>query len=277
MVSGIHFLPEFPPEDLGWKSLATNISDIASMGGLPTMALVTLAIPACLNLEWLLGWYRGMGECARTYNVNVCGGDIVRTLQDVAITVSLSGEVEAERMVTRSGVCVGDRLIVTGCLGDSAGGLALHQAGVPGFASLLKTHLQPQPRVTEARLASCSCQVHGMLDLSDGLGGDLRHLCEASGVGARVDSASIPISAELRRAAIHLKQSALQFAIRGGEDYELLLAVSPASVQPTLDAIASAGRISGTVIGTILPASAGVLLITEDGAEWELDRSFTHF
>jgi thiamine-monophosphate kinase len=116
-----------------------------------------------------------------------------------------------------------------------------------------------------------------MLDLSDGLGGDLRHLCEASGVGARVDSASIPISAELRRAAIHLKQSALQFAIRGGEDYELLLAVSPASVQPTLDAIASAGRISGTVIGTILPASAGVLLITEDGAEWELDRSFTHF
>lgn len=277
MVWGVHFLPDLPPEKLGWKSLASNISDIASMGALPTIALVTLAVPSTLPLDWLLAWYRGMAACAKEYNTAIIGGDIVRTFSDTAITVSLAGEVEPENLIRRDGAMPGDVIIVTGTPGESAAGLALIESGQTKPAALLQAHLEPRPRLTEGRALALSHTVHAMMDVSDGPAGDLQRLCHSSGVDARVDAASLPLSHALREAAALLGHDPFQWALSGGEDYELMLCVPPEAADGALAAIASCGNVRGTIIGEILPLAEGINLCTPQGQLVPLRGGFTHF
>ena len=277
MVSGTHFLMEMPPEDLGWKSLASNISDIAGMGGLPTVALVTIAVPPDLRLDWLMGWYRGMAECARTYNVAMSGGDVVRTSADTCITISLCGEVEADRPVTRSGARAGDIIIITGSPGESAAGLALWQAHEQPSNRLLQAHLRPMPRVREARAAIAAGGVTAMMDLSDGVGGDIRHVCRASRVGARIDARAIPIGDDLREAAAQLRRDPLEWMISGGEDYELLLFVEPGSAQTVLAEIQAEAGTPATIIGEAVDPEKGITIRLPSGGDEPLGGGFQHF
>ena len=201
LVEEVHFVGSDRPAAIGWKGLAVNVSDVAAMGGVPRYAVVSLGLPRSTPVRFVDGLYEGLRRCADRFGVNLVGGDTDRS-QKVVMDVAILGEVEKDRVVYRSGAKVGDDLFVTGRLGNS-------------FRS--GRHLKFIPRVKEARALGELTRIHAMMDLSDGLGPDLLRLCEASGVAAVLEAAAIP-----RRAGASLSQ-----ALTEGEDFELLMAVSP--------------------------------------------------
>ena len=199
VIEGIHFLPDTDPQWVGWKAMCRSISDVASMGGLPLDALVTVAIRADADFEWLKKLYRGLRKAASVYRVNLVGGETAKSPGPVFLSVSLTGTAESGKYVSRSGGKKGDCLFVTGKLGGSIGG----------------KHLRFSPRVKEARWLVSRFPIHAMMDLSDGLGSDLPRLAAASGLGFEVDLGDLPLS----------KGCSAENALRDGEDYELLFAV----------------------------------------------------
>ena len=199
VVEGIHFLPETPARKVGWKALCRAISDIAAMGGDPLDAVITVAIPPDRELVWLTDLYAGLNQAAAKYGVNLVGGETSRSPGSVFVSVALTGKVEKERLVTRAGGKIGDRLYVTGKLGGSLQG----------------KHLSFEPRLAEARWLTQNFKLHAMIDLSDGLGSDLPRLAKASGAGFEIDLSALP-----RNEGCSEEQ-----AISDGEDYELLFAV----------------------------------------------------
>ncbi len=205
VLEGVHFLGSDAPDRVGWKALGRAISDVAACGGQPESALVTVAVPGDRDVAWLEGLYAGIGRAASAYGVSVVGGETARSRAGVFVSVALTGRVEAERLVLRSGGRVGDVLFVTGRLGGS-------------FAS--GRHLDFEPRVAEARWLTENFRVRAMMDLSDGLGSDLPRLARASGVGFRLERGAVPCSVGCSVAA----------AISDGEDYELMLAVGDEDV-----------------------------------------------
>ncbi len=201
VVEGVHFTATSPPGLVGWKAMARPMSDFAAMSGVPQFALVTLIVPAKKTLAWTKNLYRGLEKAARTFQVAIVGGETSSSNGPAVISVSLSGFVEKNRWVGRSGGKAGDELLVTGRLGGSLGG----------------KHLKFTPRIEEARWLTKNFPVHAMMDLSDGLGADLPRLARASGVGFEVDENLLP-----RNRGCTVTQ-----ALNDGEDYELLFAVSP--------------------------------------------------
>ncbi len=198
VVEGIHFESKAPPGQVGWKALCRAISDVASMGGEPQHGLITLGLSADTSVAWVKKLYGGIARAAAHYNVDIVGGETVRTTGPLFITVSLTGRVERRKALLRSGARAGDAILVTGCLGGS----------IKGW------HLKFQPRVAEGRWLGQSGLVHAMMDLSDGLAADLPRMAQSSGVFHRIFLKSVPI----RRGAT------LQGAMQDGEDYELLVA-----------------------------------------------------
>lgn len=223
MVEGVHFLPGTPWEDVGWKAIATNISDIAAMGGWPRYAFVTLCLPPETDVQAMEQLYEGLGAYARMCATRVIGGDIVRS-KELAITVAVIGRAEVLEgeplLLRRDAAKPGDLIAVTGTLGDSAGGLRQLHEGGPPTGKLPKRHLRPAARLAEGVIA-VQAGVRCGIDVSDGLLQDVGHICERSKVGAVVHAASVPISDELRAA---YPDNALELACTGGEDYELVLA-----------------------------------------------------
>ena len=205
-VEGVHFLIDrTPPELIGHKTLAVNISDIAAMGGVPRYALVSLGLPPETPVEFVDGLYSGLRAEAEKFGVDVVGGNLAKA-KEIFIDITLLGEIEADRVVYRGGARVGDRIIVTGWPGESAGGLALlldPTLRVDGHVAerLLARHRQPTPRVEAGRAVGTTRAATAMIDVSDGLVGDLGHIREASGVGAVLWSDLLPISAQLGRSA----------------------------------------------------------------------------
>jgi len=222
MVQDIHFTLETATwEEIGWKSLAINISDIAAMGGLPHYALVALALPDDTEAEDVANLYRGIMEIARQYQVAIVGGNISRAPQ-VSVTITVLGSSPDNKMLKRSTAKVGDTIAVTGYAGSAAAGLEMLKKKLkfrPKINSYLRNaFLHPAPRVEEGRLLV----KHGIttaIDTSDGLLADLRHICEASGVSAKVITDLIPINDMVKAS---FKEKALEMALGGGEDYELL-------------------------------------------------------
>lgn len=208
LVEGVHFLKQSRADGVGWKALAVNVSDIAAMGGLPRHAVVSLGLPPSTPVAWVDGLYRGLRRCARRFKVNLVGGDTDRS-EKIIVDVAILGEVEKLRAVRRDGAEPGDILLVTGRLGGAV------RSG---------RHLRFTPRVLEARALAARAPIHAMLDLSDGLGPDLTRLCEASKVSAEVEAAAIPRS----------RGATLAQALTDGEDFELLMAVSPRDAQRLL-------------------------------------------
>lgn len=199
LVENVHFLREAEPHRVGWKALGRAISDIAAMGGEPRHALITIAVPRTLPVEWLDGLYAGLKRAAKKFGVGIVGGETVRSPGPIFINVSLTGEVERSECVRRSGGKPGDRLYVTGWLGGSIAG----------------KHLDFTPRLAEARWLVSQWNIHAMMDLSDGLGADLPRLAEASGCSFHLEMEALPCTA----------QCSPEQALTDGEDYELLFAL----------------------------------------------------
>jgi thiamine-monophosphate kinase len=233
LVEGVHFrLETNPPFRLGKKCLAVNLSDIAAMGGIPRFAFLNLGLPRPVPRGFLSPFIKGLKEEAEKFDLALAGGDTHQSPQGIAIGLTVIGEA-AENPAYRSGAKVGDRLYVSGTLGQSAAGFRLltkfHKQPAllrpRRLRELIKAHQDPEPQVALGHFLVRQRLVRAMIDLSDGLATDLRHICRASGVGALLDADQIPLSPALRTAADLLKTAPLQLALTGGEDYQLLFSV----------------------------------------------------
>lgn len=249
-VENRHFIRGLlPPEDIGWRIATANVSDIAASGGRPTAALVSLGVPAAVPEPELERIYDGLAEAARSYGFDVLGGN-VSGASELFIDVFMVGR--AKRFLPRSGAEPGDLVVVSGTLGDSAAGLeALKRGGGAALEQpLVRRHRRPRARLdlsqTLGRIA------HACTDISDGLSSELNHLAEASGMCLSIERDRIPLSEELRRHAADAGRDPVDYALSGGEDYELLFTVP----RGALSALGGAGtRILGEVT-----AGKGVLL-----------------
>ena len=278
LIEEVHFRKEWSrPEDLGWKALAVNVSDLGAMGARPLGCLVTLALPGAMPVRWVDRLYAGLAECAAAYGCPVVGGDTVRAPQHLALSVAAFGAVPEGKQVTRSGARVGDLLCVTGVLGESGGGLALLRAGRKErrFAAPIRCHVRPEPPVTAGVALAERGLATAMLDLSDGLASDLQHLCRASGVGARTEAERLPISDTARQAAKALGVDPVRWALHSGEDYELLFTVPRERFAEVPPALAPLG-VTATIVGEI--TQRGVRLVDAAGAAHPLrPEGFVHF
>lgn len=231
LVEGTHFLmDDISAFRLGWKSAAVNISDIAAMGGKPTATFLSLGLPKGMSQEWWEEFIEGYKAISERFGCPLLGGDTTSSKDRLCINVTVLGEAPSGHVHRRSDAKPGDLVCVTGTLGDSAGGLQVILNGVERDAlaeELVRKHYEPMPRVSEG-LALAGA--HAMMDISDGIGSDLRHILKASGVGAEVDIAALPFSRELREVCARHGWDATSLAISGGEDYELLFTIGPDEV-----------------------------------------------
>jgi len=261
-----------PPRLLGRKSINVSLSDIAAMGGRPLHAVLGLALPGDLDEAWLSAFLAGFRDASRDACVALVGGDISRARQ-IVISVTVTGE--AKTFVGRGGARPGDRIFVSGTLGDAAQGLQLLEKGFrPGkdraAGRLLKAFLDPEPRLELGAFLARRKLASALIDVSDGLSVDLAHICEESGVGASVELGRIPVSKELRRSS----KRPLDLALNGGEDFELLFMVRPRNV-PRLRRVAKRFKI--TAIGRIT-AGRKILAVDSAGKKKPLQvRGYEHF
>ncbi len=274
LVSGIHFLPDIDPRDLGYKALAVNLSDLAAMGADPAWLTLAITLPE-VHESWLEAFSDSLFEQLEYYDMQLIGGDTTRG--PLAMTLGIHGLVPAGRALKRSGARPGDWIYVTGTPGDSAAGLAILQDRLVvkdsvQAAYLKKRHLRPTPRILHGQalrdLASSA------IDLSDGLISDLGHILKASKCGARVDLDALPYSEAIK--ANVSAELALQWALSGGEDYELCFTV-PEINRGALDVAIGNLGIPFTCIGQVAPESEG-LQFMQNGKSVTLDlKGYDHF
>lgn len=270
LVERIHFRRDWSDAySIGWKTAAVNLSDLAAMGAKPTYAFLSLAFTTNETVENLDRLYDGFADCLHRYGAKLAGGDTNASKEDLVLSATLLGTVAHGQALTRSGARLGDLLLVTGTLGNSAMGLALlSQHDVVRAEKISKEmvsiHRRPQPRIIAAQAAAATGKVRAAMDISDGLAGDLKKLCAASGVGARVETSRLPISDEMRHAAIKMGKDPVTVALEGGEDYELLLVVSPADLDTVTSAIEGAGT-AVCVVGEVL--KNGMRVIAPNGQD----------
>ena len=222
VVQGVHFQASDSPRSVGHKALARCLSDIAAMAGTPAAALITIAMPADFDVAFLDGLYAGLNTLAQRYDVAIAGGETTTNPERLLVSVTLLGWVPRGKAVLRSGARSGDAIFVTGELGGSFAG----------------KHLEFEPRLIEAQWLVQRFAIHCMIDLSDGLAGDLPHILAASGAGAELLGTAIPISRQARQTAklSASAKSSLAAALTDGEDFELLFTVASEDAVPLLDA-----------------------------------------
>ena len=279
LVAGVHFFADDPPGAIARKALRVNLSDLAAKGAEPVGFLLNLALPGDWTASWLAAFAGGLGEDAAHYACPLLGGDTVKTPGPLTLAITALGAVEPGRMPPRFGVMAGDRLYVTGSIGDAALGLRqrLGQGPVLDEADrnhLLERYLLPQPRLALA-LAMARYANAGM-DVSDGLVGDLTKMLRVSGVTARVNLARLPLSAAAA-AAVAADPALFEIAATGGDDYELLAAVAPESCDAFEAAAATAG-VAATLIGEAFAGLEPPHFLGRDGREMAFQSgSFSHF
>jgi thiamine-monophosphate kinase len=286
LVEGVHFKLDWTgARDLGWKTLAVNLSDLAAMGARPVAALLSLAAPKTLGVEWLDEFYGGLDECARAFGCAVAGGDTTRSPGPLFVSACAIGEILGAPLL-RSGARAGDALIATGTLGDSRGGLHLLQENIetanPAAQFLLGRHFRPTPRLREIEhvLQFRPGAVTAALDISDGLAGDAAHIARASGLSLRIESLALPLSPALREVAAREGWDSLEEALRGGEDYELLLcarAESAADICRLIEELGTRATIIGQAVAPHDPSCPQVLVRGADGTVQPAGESWTHF
>ncbi|MDA8410309.1 MAG: thiamine-phosphate kinase [Treponema sp.] len=275
-VEGSHFLRSaIDPRDLGHKVLAVNLSDVASAGGKPRFALVSLGLPKDLEVAFVEGLYEGLREEAGRFGVEIVGGNISSVRHGLFIDLFLLGEAKKSEVLLRSGARPGDRILVTGSLGDAAAGVALLLD--PGLGAATNTGYEdyylraarrrdrPEPRVREGLIIGAAKKASAMIDLSDGLSGDLGHIFERSGVSARIVAADLPVARENRALSLAAKGDEWHFALHGGEDYELLFTCPPDSAAMLAASIREATGTLVTDIGAITKAGEPAQLVLPDG------------
>ena len=276
LVAGGHFFPDDPPASVARKALRVNLSDLAAKGAAPLGFTLALALPAGWTADWLEAFARGLGEDAALHGCPLLGGDTVRALGPLMLSITAFGAVPSGRMVPRTGARPGDRLYVSGTIGDAALGLRLRLAGrdaPAGQGHLLDRYLHPRPRL--ALRDALRRHASGAMDVSDGFVGDLRKMMAASGAAAEVDLGAVPLS-EAARLHIASDPSAFDVAVTGGDDYEILASVPEAQAMG-FEASASAAGVAVAAVGRV-SAGAGATFRDCDGAVKVFARgSFSHF
>jgi thiamine-monophosphate kinase len=281
IVEGVHFLAADPPDDIARKALRVNLSDLAAKGATPAGFVLTLALRTA-DEAWLAPFARGLGEDALQFGCPLLGGDTVSTPGPVMISITMFGRVPQGRMVHRSGAQPGDRVVVTGTIGDSALGLAVLKGGATAWAladvavnaTLVERYRVPQPR--NALATAVRDYAHASMDVSDGLAGDLAKLCAASGVSAVIDAPSIPLSAAAAR-LLARGTVGIEAIVSGGDDYEILCAIPENQWEAFVQAAGLAG-VPVTSIGTVIAGSAVPRFLDGKGSEIALPRlSYSHF
>ena len=280
MVEGVHFdLSWHPPLELGRKAASVNISDIAAMGGLPRFALLSLALTPAFDGQWLDAFMAGFLAVLAEHGVALIGGDTVQSGHGSVLSVTVIGEMAESELITRKGAQPGDVVLVSGFLGEAAAGLALCRFGLahePDWQPLVGAHLNPVPLVALGRVLAASGMVHAMQDLSDGLATDLAHICAESGVGAVVAAEKIPLSPVLCKAAGICGQSPLDWALSGGEDYQLLFTAGEQQVAALRSMVREKTGRELFAVGRIVEGQ-GVFL-EEAGQRREISyRGYEHF
>ena len=284
LIEGVHFRrATSTAADIGWKALAINASDIAAMGGISRYAVISLMLPGDLDAAWVEGLYDGLLEMAGEAGVAIVGGNLAQA-PVIAVDVTLLGEVAPERLVRRTGARPGDLLAVTGTLGRAAAGLIVLESwgGAPGgppggprtspddpaLGRLLAAQRRPRPRLREGRVLAETGAVRAMIDISDGLLLDLWRLCEAGDLGVRLDAGRVPVETGV----------ALDLALAGGEDYELLFAVAPEDADRVLRGLVEETGTPATFIGEFTVHGASRTIVDEGGRVLPLDPGgWTHF
>ena len=277
LIQDVHFsLDTASWKEVGWKALAVNLSDIAAMGGLPGYALVSLALPGDTEVEDATALYQGMLELARQFEVAIVGGNISSAPQlAIHMTVLGSAGSSEKHILTRSAARPGEKVAVTGYLGTAAAGLEMlknHLTFEPeATASFRRAFLQPYPRIAEGQLL-VEQGVKATIDISDGLVADLHHICQASKVGARIEVDRVPIPSPVKA---NFGDRALELALAGGEDYELLFTGSP----EIIDRVTIAASCPITVIGEIVADKmCKIALVDSKGNPVNLPRvGWDHF
>ena len=282
IVEGVHFLSDDPADTVARKALRVNLSDLAAKGAIPAGFVLTLALRSADD-AWLTAFALGLGEDAKQFGCPLLGGDTVSTPGPLMISIAAFGRLPPGKMVHRSGAKPGDRVVVTGTIGDAALGLDLLKGGAAATAladdaaaraMLVERYRVPQPR--NALAQAVRDHASAAMDVSDGLAGDLAKLCAASGVSAVIDAPSIPLSAPV---AILLARGAVGIdkIVSGGDDYEILCAVP----EDRFEAFARAAAIAGvavTSIGTVIAGEAAPRFLDGEGNEIALPRlSYSHF
>ena len=284
LIEGVHFERRLiAPRDLGYKAIAVNLSDLASMGASPRYALVALGIPPTVDAAWVMELYGGMVEACTEHALSIVGGDLSGAKETV-IGVTLVGEAPAGRAVLRSGASAGERIAVTGTLGASAAGLllsrsrkeTLSEALTAGWGrELLRAHERPVARIGEGETLGQSGAT-AMMDLSDGLSRDLPRLCSASGVGATIRADDVPIARSVRAHAERLGVDPLEIALSGGEDYELLAVLPPGVIEDAQERLRDRFGVALTEIGET--TDDGIVIVDANGVERPLEpKGWDHF
>jgi len=280
LVQGVHFdLSFLSYKDLGWRSLAVNLSDVAAMAGKAVGALVTLGLPQGMKVGEADELYAGMFELAKKFKMDLVGGDTVRS-PVLVLNLTVWGEVEPKKMATRSGAKPGDLLLVTGELGGAQAGLEVLSGAVQGITEpepILERHRRPMPRLREAQALSKAGGVHAMIDISDGLASECQHLAKESRVGIEIWEEKIPILPVTRRVARAKELPGTDLALFGGDDYELLFTAPEGRAAKLEKALEKSGT-KVTVIGRVARGRPGVVMVTKSGERKKITRAgFDHF
>jgi thiamine-monophosphate kinase len=268
LLEGQHFRRDWSaPEDIGHKAAAASLADIAAMGAAPTALVVGFGAPASLEADWATRCSWAMEQEARQAGAAVVGGDVVSS-GEVIVSVTAIGNLQGRPPVLRSGARPGDLLALAGRVGESAAGLALLRAGMDSPAEALAAHRRPQPPYRSGPEAA-RAGATAMIDISDGLVADARHVARASAVMLRLDTSQIPVATYLRQAARELESDALAWILQGGEDHALLAAFPRGAEIPS----------GFAVIGDVTPIdpSIGSPVVIVDGTPWRQGGGFDHF
>jgi len=279
LVAGVHFFADDPADAIARKALRVNLSDLAAKGAEPVGFLLDLALPGDWTAPWLEAFAAGLGEDAAFYGCPLLGGDTVKTPGPLTLAITALGAVEPGRMAARAGVRPGDRLYVSGTIGDAALGLRLRLGRGPALDEasrrhLLERYLLPLPRLALA--PAMQRYAHGGMDVSDGFVGDLTKMLRVSGVTAHVELARLPLS-DAARAAIAADPALFEIAATGGDDYELLAAVGPEK-SAEFEAAAAAAGVAVTLVGQAFAGAGRPQFTDRDGRETAFRHgSFSHF
>lgn len=282
LFEGIHFRRDWiSPKTLGRKALSVNLSDIAAMGGRPLFYLVNIGIPKGMPKNEIELIFEGMAQIASANKVVLIGGDTCASSGGILLTITVIGEADRAKAVTRSGAHSGDTVYVTGTLGNAALGLAFLEKGVRGLEAreFIKRHDDPTPRISTGQWLCASTCASSMIDISDGLAQDLGHIAEASGVGIKIYTEALPLSENFIQAANFCGKDSLKLALTGGEDYELAFTVAGDKLglfEKMLAVVAPTFGHKVTKVGEVCEGS-GVQIIDIHGADIGLSNGgFEH-
>lgn len=274
-VEGVHFRREWiGPEEIGWRSAAAALSDLAAMAATPTGVLLALAVPAADRAQFITRVVAGAHQAAAAAGTAIIGGDVTHTDGPLVLDFTVLGE--CPHPVTRRGARAGDRLWVTGELGGAAAAIAAWQAGRTPDPAARAAFARPVARIAEARWLAEQGALHALIDISDGLAGDAGHLAAASAVRVVLDAAAIPVHPSVDGVCSG-SADALRLALAGGDDYQLCCACPPGAAEALCDEFAARFGLPLTCVGSITNG-AGVFLRDPDGAEHELAfAGYDHF